>query len=215
MEEQDIDIINKETKKEQIINFINKNKKKFIAVILILIFIPIVYYSFDAYKNNEKKKISEKFTSATINFNKGKISDTVKNLDEIINKKDTTYSPLALYFLIDNDIISDNDKLNEYFDLIINKIDLDENIKDLIIYKKAIFNSNYVSPENIIEILQPILNKDSIWKSHALYLLGEFYYSEGDNVKAKRYFENIVSLNNSNEEIRLQAQIRLQRDLSD
>ena len=56
MEEQDIDIINKETKKEQIINFINKNKKKFIAVILILIFIPIVYYSFDAYKNNEKKK---------------------------------------------------------------------------------------------------------------------------------------------------------------
>ena len=215
MEEQDIDIINRETKKDQIIKFIKDSKRKIIYIILIIVFIPIIIFSYQAYKVKGKKQLAEKFNLITINFDNENTSETIKNLEQIINKKDKTYSPLALYFLIDNNLIKNQSKVNDYFDLIIDDIDLDEEIKDLIIYKKAIFNSGDSSGDNLVKILNPIINKDSIWKSHALYLLGEFYYSKDDKLKAKEYFEEIVNLNNANEEIRLQSQIRLQRDLSD
>ncbi len=215
MEEQDIDIINRETKKDQIIKFIKDSKRKIIYIILIIVFIPIIIFSYQAYKVKGKKQLAEKFNLITINFDNENTSETIKNLEQIINKKDKTYSPLALYFLIDNNLIKNQSKVNDYFDLIIDDIDLDEEIKDLIIYKKAIFNSGDSNGDNLVKILNPIINKDSIWKSHALYLLGEFYYSKDDKLKAKEYFEEIVNLNNANKEIRLQSQIRLQRDLSD
>ena len=215
MEEQDIDTINRETKKDQIIKFIKDSKRKIIYIILIIVFIPIIIFSYQAYKVKGKKQLAEKFNLITINFDNENTSETIKNLEQIINKKDKTYSPLALYFLIDNNLIKNQSKVNDYFDLIIDDIDLDEEIKDLIIYKKAIFNSGDSNGDNLVKILNPIINKDSIWKSHALYLLGEFYYSKDDKLKAKEYFEEIVNLNNANEEIRLQSQIRLQRDLSD
>lgn len=215
MEEQDIDIINRETKKDQIIKFIKDSKRKIVYIILIIVFIPIIIFSYQAYKVKGKKQLAEKFNLITINFDNENTSETIKNLEQIINKKDKTYSPLALYFLIDNNLIKNQSKVNDYFDLIIDDIDLDEEIKDLIIYKKAIFNSGDSNGDNLVKILNPIINKDSIWKSHALYLLGEFYYSKDDKLKAKEYFEEIVNLNNANEEIRLQSQIRLQRDLSD
>ena len=215
MEEQDIDIINRETKKDQIIKFIKDSKSKIIYIILIIVFIPIIIFSYQAYKVKGKKQLAEQFNLITINFGNENISETIKNLEQIINKKDKTYSPLALYFLIDNNLIKNQSKINNYFDLIIDDIDLDEEIKDLIIYKKAIFNSGYSNGDNLVKILNPIINKDSIWKSHGLYLLAEFYYSKDDKLKAKEYFEVIVNLNNANEEIRLQSQIRLQRDLSD
>ena len=215
MEEQDIDIINRETKKDQIIKFIKDSKRKIIYIILIIVFIPIIIFSYQAYKVKGKKQLAEKFNLITINFDNENTSETIKNLEQIINKKDKTYSPLALYFLIDNNLIKNQSKVNDYFDLIIDDIDLDEEIKDLIIYKKAIFNSGDSNGDNLVKILNPIINKDSIWKSHALYLLGELYYSKDDKLKAKEYFEEIVNLNNANEEIRLQSQIRLQRDLSD
>ena len=215
MEEQDIDIINRETKKDQIIKFIKDSKRKIVYIILIIVFIPIIIFSYQAYKVKGKKQLAEKFNLITINFDNENTSETIKNLEQIINKKDKTYSPLALYFLIDNNLIKNQSKVNDYFDLIIDDIDLDEEIKDLIIYKKAIFNSGDSNGDNLVKILNPIINKDSIWKSHALYLLGELYYSKDDKLKAKEYFEEIVNLNNANEEIRLQSQIRLQRDLSD
>ena len=44
----------------------------------------------------------------------------IKNeMIDIVNKKDKTYSPLALYFLIDNNIISSDKEINELFDIIL------------------------------------------------------------------------------------------------
>ena len=58
-------------------------------------------------------------------------------MKDIINSKDPTYSPLALYFLIDNELLINKNELNEYFDILINNVDLDDEIKKLIIYKKV------------------------------------------------------------------------------
>ena len=133
----------------------------------------------------------------------------------IINTKDTTYSPLALYFLIDNNIVSSKNKINDLFDIIINDVNLEKEIKNLIIYKKALFNSEFETENNLLKILNPILNSSSVWESHALYLLGEYFYSKNEKQKAKEFFEKVLNLENGNLAIKKESQKRIQRDLSE
>ena len=131
---------------------------------------------------------------------------------EVIYENDTTYSPLALYFMIDNEILSENNEINKLFDQVINKTKLDKEIKNLIIYKKALFNSDFTSENELLNILNPIINSESIWKSHALYLLAEYFYSKNQKEKAKEFFTKIVDMKGSNQNIKVESQKRLNRD---
>ena len=133
----------------------------------------------------------------------------------MIYEKDSTYSPLALYFLIDNDLIEKNSEINSLFDVLIEKTSLETEIKNLIIYKKALYNADLSSENDLLEILNPIINSESLWKSHALYLVAEYFYSKNENEKAKEFFSQILTLNNANKEIKIESQKRLNRDLSD
>ena len=130
----------------------------------------------------------------------------------IINKKHTTYSPLALYFLLDNEIIKDLKKINELFDLLINKTNTDEEIKNLLIYKKALVNSDQINENDLLNMLKPIINSDSIWKSHSLFLIAEFFYSKNEREKSKEFFSQILNLEKSNLNIKSEAQKKLNRD---
>ena len=85
----------------------------------------------------------------------------------------------------------------------------------MIIYKKALFNSDEVTENELLEILNPLLNSKSVWKSHALYLLAEFFYSKNELQKSKEFFSQILVLEYSNPEILIKTQKRLNRDLSD
>ena len=102
-----------------------------------------------------------------------------------------------------------------YFDVIINETNLEKEIKNLVIYKKALFNSNFETESNLIKILNPIINSDSIWKSHALHLMAEFFYFKNEKQKSKEFFDQIIILENSNPSIKIEAQKRLNRDFSD
>ena len=139
----------------------------------------------------------------------------VNELLSIVHAKDRTYSPLALYFLIDNNIIDDKNKINELFDTVINETSLEKEIKNLLIYKKALFNSDFESENNLITILKPIINSNSIWKSHALYLMAEYFYFKNEKQKSKDFFDQIITLENVNSKIKREAQKRLNRDFSE
>ena len=134
---------------------------------------------------------------------------------EIINEQDPTYSPLSLYFIIDNKLVSNQAEINSYFDILIKKTSLDREIKNLIIYKKALFNADQAQESDLLNILNPLINSDSVWKSHALYLMAEYFYSKDQKQKSKEFFNQIISLENSNSDIKLQAEKRLNRDLSE
>ena len=64
-------------------------------------------------------------------------------------------------------------------------------------------------------MLNPLINSKSVWRSHALYLMAEYFFAEDQNQKAKEFFNQIVGLENSNPDIRVQAEKRLNRDLSE
>jgi len=213
--DEDIAIINTKTRNEKVINFFINNKKKLLIFASTSILVIFGYLINDNFKKHNQIEIANKYNSAIMDFISGDKSEIKNQLVYIINKKNRTYSPLSLYFLIDNNIITENEKINELFDVVINEIKLEKEIKNLIIYKKALFNSNFESENNIMQILQPLLSSNSIWSSHALYLMAEYFYSRGEKNKAKEFFKEILILKNSNFEIKNEVQKILKRDFSD
>ena len=213
--EEDISIINSNTRNEKLRNFFINNKNKIISTIVVLIIVLIGAYSFDSYKTNKKKEISNKFNSTTLTYSENIKDLTAQKLVEIINDQDPTYSPLSLYFIIDNKLISNQSEINSYFDVLIEKTSLDKEIKNLVIYKKALFNADKAQESDLLNILNPLINSESVWKSHALYLMAEYFYSQDQKQKSKEFFNQIASLEDANSDIKLEAQKRLNRDLGD
>ena len=213
--DEDITIINSNTKIEKLRNFFLNNKNKIILSAIVLVIFLIGVYGFDSYKTSKKKEISNKFNSTTLTYSENTKNLTVQKLIEIINEKDPTYSPLSLYFIIDNKLVSNQSEINSYFDILVEKTPLDREIRNLIIYKKALFNADQAQESDLLNILNPLINSESVWKSHALYLMAEYFYSKDQKQKSKEFFNQIISLENSNSDIKLQAEKRLNRDLSE
>ena len=213
--DEDIAIIDEKTRNEKIKNFFVQNKKLLIFSILFIVMIILSYFSLQIYNDRQREAVSNKFNSSIINYKDADKNKVVSNLKEVIYEKDSTYSPLALYFLIDNDLIEKNSEINSLFNILIEKTSLETEIKNLIIYKKALYNADLSSENDLLEILNPIINSESLWKSHALYLVAEYFYSKNENQKAKEFFSQILTLNNANKEIKIESQKRLNRDLSD
>ena len=208
-------IINRNTRNEKIRNFFVKNKKILILITSIILITLIGYFALNEYRDKQKLKISDRYNSLVTEYsekNKDKIRDS---LIDIIYKNDTTYSPLSLYFIIDNKLITERSNINKLFDNIIKNTSLDKEIKNLIIYKKALFNADKIQENELLDILKPIINSNSIWKSQALYLLAEYFYSKEEKQKSKEFFNQILLLENANQDLKIEAQKRLNRDLSE
>ena len=213
--DEDLSIINTNTRNEKIKNFFVNNKNKIISVIIILIIIIVGVFSYDKYLINKKNDISDSYNSIIIDYSEKTKEKTASSLIEIVNKKDPTYSPLSLYFIIDNNLVSDQSRINSLFDILINDTSLDSEINNLIIYKKALYNADNAQESDLLNMLNPLINSKSVWKSHSLYLMAEYFYANNQKQKAKEFFNQIIALENSNPDIRLQAEKRLNRDLSE
>ena len=213
--DEDISIINTNTRNEKIKNFLIQKKNKIISIFIVIIILLISYFAFGEYQDRKKIKISDAFNAITINYSKSNSEKTAKDLIQLINEKNSTYSPLSLYFIIDNELISDSEKINSLFDIIIDQTSLDKEIKNLNIYKKALYNADSSNENELLNILNPLINSDSVWKSHALYLMAEYFYSKNEKQKSKEFFNQIINLENANQEIKLESQRRLNRDLSE
>ena len=213
--DEDITVINTTTRNEKIKNFFIKNKKKLAILLSLIILLILSYFAYGEFDKRNKIKIANKYNNSIINFISGDKLNVESEMIKIINAKDKTYSPLALYFLLDNNIINSKEKINSLFDILINETKVDKEINNLIIYKKALYNSEFETENNLLKILNPIINSESIWKSHGLYLMAEYFLSKNEKQKSKEFFEKILILENSNPQIKLEAQKRIQRDFSE
>ena len=213
--DEEITIIDTNARNERIKNFFINNKKKLIIIISTILVIIIGYLSFENSKEKNKIKLANQDNLALIDLNPENKQKTIDEMVNVVKSNDATYSPLALYHLLDNNLIENNDEINILFNELIENTKLDNEIKNLIIYKKALFNSDFVSENELLQILNPVINSESIWKSHALYLLAEFFYSKDEKQKAKEFFNQIIILPNANGTIKTDSQKRLNRDLGE
>ena len=213
--DEDISIINSNTRKEKIKNFFLNNKKKILIFLVTIVLLIISFFGYGEFKDYQRERVSNLFYSTIIDYDGKNKEKTTNKLKQIIKLKDATYSPLSLYFILDNNLISNRSEINALFDTLISKTSLEKEIKNLIIYKKGLYNADQVSENELLEILNPIIKSESVWSSHALYLLAEYFYSKNQKQKSKEFFNQIINLKKSNSDIVIQAQKRLNRDLSD
>ena len=213
--DQEVEIINTETRKEKIKNFIINKKKTIISILVFFVLILFGYFIYQEYLERNRVKLANKYNSLIIEYENGNESNILNSMKEIIKDKDRTYSPLAFYYLLDNNLINSQEEINTYFDIIINEIGLDKENKNLTIFKKGLFNSEFANENELLNILNPVIKSDSIWKPHALYLMAEYYFSKNEKQKSKEFLEKLISLENINDKIKLEAQKRLRSDLSE
>ena len=213
--DQEAELINTNTRIEKIKNFFLKKKKNIISIIIITVLCLFGYFFYKDYMKKEKIKIAEKYSYLVSKFDQQNKEQFLEEFKKIISAKDSTYSPLALYYLIDNSLINSQKETNSLFDFIIENIKLEKEIKNLIIYKKALYNSEFETENNLLNILKPVLNSESVWRPHALYLMGEYFYSKGEKQKSKDFFQKIIELKNIDQNILIDAQKRIQRDFSE
>ena len=122
---------------------------------------------------------------------------------------------MALHFIIDNKIKVSREEVNKYFDILIEETNLEKEFKNLLIYKKGLFNADHVSENILIEILNPLIKSNSVWKSHGLNLLAEYFFYNNQKQKAKEFYNQILNFEKSNQDIKLEAQKRLIQDFSE
>mgnify|MGYP001421250771 FL=1 len=213
--DQEVEIINTETRKEKIKNFIINKKNTIISILVFFVLILFGYFIYQEYLERNRVKLANKYNSLIIEYENGNESNILNSMKEIIKDKDRTYSPLAFYYLLDNNLITSQEEINTYFDIIINEIGLDKENKNLTIFKKGLFNSEFANENELLNILNPVIKSDSIWKPHALYLMAEYYFSKNEKQKSKEFLEKLISLENINDKIKLEAQKRLRSDLSE
>jgi predicted negative regulator of RcsB-dependent stress response len=213
--DEDTAIINTNNRNQKIKDFLVNNKKILILIIFVNIFILISYFGIEEFKERKKIKISNQYNEIIGEYSDKNKEVTKKKLINLINKKDSTYSPLSLYFIIDNNLDIDQSKINNLFNIIIDDVSLEKEIKNLIIYKKALYNAESSNENQLLEILKPVINSKSVWKSHGLYLLAEYFFSKNEKEKAKEFFNKIILLENANRDIVIESQKRLNRDLGE
>ena len=208
-------IILNEEKKGDLKSFFLNNKKSLITSIIIILLALFAYFFYVDYKKDQKVKISDQYNLAIINYDKDKPDLSVSEMKNIIKVKDPTYSTLALYFLLDNNLLDNKDEINEYFDILINDVKLEKETKNLIIFKKGLYNSESANEEELLNIFNPLIKSENLWRSHTLYIIAEYFFSKKEMKKSKEFFEKILELKKPNQKIRLEAQKRLQRDFSE
>jgi len=212
---EEIEIISKNTRNEKIKNFFIKNKIKIIIFFLIIILGIFGFLIFQGYKSEQKENLANKYNQAVIKHDLGQKNNVKEIFTEIVFARDNTYSPLAFYFLMDNDLISSREEINNYFDILINETGLDEETRNLTIFKKGLFNSEFSKENELLNILNPIIKSKSIWKPHAIYLMAEYYFEKNEKQKSKEFLEKLISLEDISPKIKIEAQKRLRLDFSE
>ena len=197
------------TKASKIKKFYESNKIFIYSFIFIFI---ILLGSFNFYLENKKQKrvlLSENYIQAKFYIEKENKSEALKLLKEVTYANDSTYSVLSFFLILDHRLITDNEEISILYDHLLENNKFEKELRNLLVYKKALFNSNFVSESELLEITQPLLKKDTLWKPHSLLLLGDYFMSKGENIKAIEFYQQIFSIKNLQQTFYDQAKAQL------
>jgi len=197
------------TKKSKILKFYQENKILIYSVIfLILILTAYIFFSIEK-KEKNNIALANSYIEAKIYLENGDKNKAKEILTSIIYKSDSTYSAMSLFFILNKNLIDDKEELFNLFDYILSNKKFDDEIKNLILFKKALFQSNFSTELELLKIVKPILNSDSLWRPYALLLLGDYFASKKEYKKAKEFYMKILSIRNLQKELYDHANLQL------
>ena len=197
------------TKKSKIRKFYESNKIFIFSSILILV---ILLGSLGLYsEKKEKKKIllSENYIQARVYLEIGDKNKATDILKKLIFTNDSTYSTLAFFLVLNQNLITDYKEISNLFEHLLANNKFEKELKNLLIYKKALFDSNFIDESELLETTKPLLTSESLWKPHTLLLLGDYFLSKREYLKAKEFYMQILNMKNLQKDFYDQAASQL------
>jgi len=197
------------TKKSRLLKFYESNKIFLYSTILFLI---ILFFFIIFYLNNEEKKkisLSNQYIQAKIYLEKEDKDEALKVLKNVVLADDPTYSTLSFFLIVNQNLITDYNELTNLLDHLLKNNSYKNEIKDLLIYKKALLNLKLLDESQLLEITKPLINSDSIWKPHALLLLGDYFLSKKEYTKAQQFYSEILAISSLHKDLYDQANSQL------
>ena len=156
--------------RDRLLNIYYFHKAKIYFVIFILILISLFIIFFNHFSEKKNKTISEKYIQAGIYISL-KEEDNAKNIyEEIITSKNEFYSILSLNSIIEKKLISDSNKILEYFNKVEKNVS-NEETKDLLSFKKALYIMKNLNSKEGEKLLENLIEKNSELKFLAQEIL--------------------------------------------
>ena len=197
------------TFKSKVINFYNNNKVTIFSfvIILLIILISAVYLV----ENNKSKRVAlaNSYIEAKVYLANNDKEKAKSILEGIIFSNDSTYSTLSLFLYLNENLTADPEKLVSLFNQVLENNKFEKEVKDLIIFKKALVQSNFVNESKLLKTVNPLIKEETIWKAHALILVGDYYVSNKEYLKAKEFYKQVLSIKNLHQNLYLHAQTQL------
>lgn len=185
-------------KKKGFKDYFNTYKKTIIILSFILVLIGGIFLWFENTQKNKRLKVSENFIEAKILLAQEENLKSLDYLKSIILQKDKVYSPLSLFLIIDNNLEKNKEVIIQYFDELLSINALEDEDINLLRLKKAIYISNSAKEQNMLDLLNPIINSNSVWKFQSLKFLGDYYFSLKQFKKAEQYYRILLETDDNN-----------------
>ena len=197
------------TKKNKLLRFYESNKILIFSGIFVLIIASVSIFFYMSSKENKKILLAENYMQAKIYLEKGEKNKARNILEKIIFSKNSTYSALSLFLLLEENLIIDKDQPSKLFEEVLKNNKYDEEIENLIVLKRLIFESNFLTEAEILNLANPLIKQETIWKPHALMLLGDYFVFKNQNIKAREFYSKILLIKNLHQGLYQQAQSQL------
>ena len=173
-------------------DFVKSKKKSLISLCILFLFFGFAFLWLDHSGKNKRIKISENFIEAKILLTENNPSKSTEILKDIIMERDKVYSPLSLFLILDQNLEENKEIILGYFDKVLSIGSLKNEDLNLLRLKKAIFISNTSKEQDMLDLLNPIINSNSVWKSQSLKFLADYYFSLKQFKKAEQYYSLLL-----------------------
>ena len=197
------------TKKSKLKEFYQSNKILIFLTLIILIVGFVISIYLNELKDEKRNLLAEKYMTARLYLQNGEKNKAENIFKDLVLANDSTYSTLSLFIIINENLIQKPEIVYELFNHVLKNNKFEKEFKNLISFKKALYESNFVNESQLLDSLNAIINSDSLWKPHALLLLGDYFFNKKENLKAKEFYEKTLSLKNLDNKFYDQARFKL------
>ena len=197
------------TKKSRFRKLYDANKLLIFSTLFVLIIASISFSFYTVSREKKQILLADNYMVAIFYLQNNERDKGRKILKEIILANNRTYSTLSLFLILDENLVDDQGEISNLFDHLLANNKFEQEVKNLIIFKKILFLSNFASELEMVENTKQLINTNTLWKPHALLLLGDYFVSRKQYLKAKEFYVQILSLQNLNMELYEQARSQL------
>ena len=197
------------TKKSKFRRLYDANKLLIFSTLFVLIITSISFSFYTVSREKKQILLADNYMVAIFYLQNNERDKGRKILKEIILANNRTYSTLSLFLILDEDLVDDQKEISNLFDHLLANNKFEQEVKNLIIFKKTLFLSNFANELEMVENAKQLINTNTLWKPHALLLLGDYFVSKKQYLKAKEFYVQILSLQNLNIELYEQARSQL------